>query len=615
MFAQKPMNAAGVRLTLLVALAVVVGAGSDVTSAAEGPQAVVGVVAYVRDTAGDGAGRAGAMSRVAGRLGTGYVSATDGSIVTCYHTVVDADRVEVLVGNVSHEAQVYRLAPGHDLAALRTKTALNLPRLPTFNRDVAVAFGHDLQIIGHSLGLQHLITSARLAKPDWVPSEQLRVHGERLFASGSRLLMLEAGAIHDGMSGSPVMIDGAVLAVLCGSLSEGGDLAWGMDPRALAGPDSVQVTEGFKQWPTFTMVRSSAWRSLVRSAGQDDPRGLALVSYLRNWDDQRKMYLEHLDLLVQLKEAARRAISLLEQPGVPPWLANEQVDAALLALKRERHSNDAQLQAFTDTSHEAIAISERIYELARRMPRTQENLALADEFVATVLPLAAGGRNESVEATIADMEAREREEKRFLSLATELSANPDRRLLLLRELLALADSGWQRALRRGEDDLRTRNMTAASGKMLFLDVESRPWTFHGGDFELTFPAGWALVRARDMPRPELAAAVRKVEQEVYLRVGVKLLVLASTKALPQMILTFGEARQCGPQPGLKAVVLKGAAGAWYGQAAPTRDVHRQVLSACSRSGKAYVLECGYPANSADAGEAACSQVALTLRWP
>jgi hypothetical protein len=568
------------------------GRESQAVGAADG---VVAVTAYTND---------------AGRRGTGFILAPGGEIVTCYHTVVGAVRLEVEIDNKSYEARVERLVPNHDLAALRIKLPKGAGALPIYEGDLEQVFQQDLKIIGHSVGLRHLVTSARMAKPDWVASELLRVDGKRLFSSGARLLILEAGAVHDGMSGAPVLFGQAVVGVLCGSLSEGGDFAWGMDVSELFTPTAQRPRWPIRHWPEFALPRTTQWRDLLRNASLDNARGAALVQYFADWEVARESYMDHLEALAQVRDVTGKVSTIISGGEVPRWLLEEQAGAIVDSLKRARAAKESHHETSRTAFDSGWAIYQQVWDLATRMPRTQENLAVLDKFMeemraSTPDPIG------SAEEMIAKREARERDDKRIEEIAVELDTSSSILPAIIGELSKLLERGWRRAIDDGEGALKVRNDHAVVGKLLFLDAEAKPWLFRGKDYELTFPAGWALARARDQDDPDVAERIRGVER-FYADHGVDLKLMAGSLAFPQMTFLLGQIARCGPLQGFEPLSVAGTTSAWVGGIDASPTLFRKIIYAC-RGTAGYYLECVMPQNKVAEWGDTCLSIAQTMR--
>lgn len=90
--------------------------------------------------------------------GSGFVWDAEGHIVTNFHVVGDADRVQVtLIDQRTLPARVVGVAPSKDLAVLKIATAQSLPAIPLgTSRDLRV--GQRVLAIGNPFGLDHSLT-------------------------------------------------------------------------------------------------------------------------------------------------------------------------------------------------------------------------------------------------------------------------------------------------------------------------------------------------------------------------------------------------------------------------------------------------------------------------
>lgn len=81
--------------------------------------------------------------------GSGFVTTTEGHLVTCSHVVRGATRVDVKFGNNTHEAEVLALDKRNDLALLKIE-APDLAVLPLVD-SAAVELAQDVRVVGFPL--------------------------------------------------------------------------------------------------------------------------------------------------------------------------------------------------------------------------------------------------------------------------------------------------------------------------------------------------------------------------------------------------------------------------------------------------------------------------------
>jgi serine protease Do len=131
--------------------------------------------------------------------GSGFIISEDGYILTNYHVVEDADRVEVTLAdeNRDHRAEVVGTDPVTDLALLKIDVDQRLPTIPLGDSD-KVRVGEWVVAIGNPLAWDHTVTVGVIS-----------AKGRRLFGGGrdssfDDFIQTDA-AINFGNSGGPLL--------------------------------------------------------------------------------------------------------------------------------------------------------------------------------------------------------------------------------------------------------------------------------------------------------------------------------------------------------------------------------------------------------------------------
>jgi serine protease Do len=136
-------------------------------------------------------------------LGSGFLVAPEGFIVTNNHVVEGADRIRVqLDGGAEYDAEIAGRDPGTDLALVRIRPDGDLPFLELGNSD-ALRVGQWVLAIGNPYGLEHTVTAG-------IVSAKGRVIG-----SGPYDDFIQTDAsINPGNSGGPLLdMDGRVVGI------------------------------------------------------------------------------------------------------------------------------------------------------------------------------------------------------------------------------------------------------------------------------------------------------------------------------------------------------------------------------------------------------------------
>lgn len=137
--------------------------------------------------------------------GSGFIITSDGSILTAYHVVKEASRIEVRLSNgSSYRATVERYDEtydrgGSDLALLRV-SANGLPTVSLGDSDT-VRIGHSIIVMGYPLGMGFLVGTGNIS-------------GTVDFGGGRTVFVISA-PINPGNSGGPLLNDkGDVIGVV-----------------------------------------------------------------------------------------------------------------------------------------------------------------------------------------------------------------------------------------------------------------------------------------------------------------------------------------------------------------------------------------------------------------
>jgi S1-C subfamily serine protease len=130
--------------------------------------------------------------------GSGFIWDTKGRIVTNYHVVGDASRVEVTLGdNTVYEGTMVGAAPDKDIAVLQISAPANALKPLPLGDSESLLVGQKVFAIGNPFGLDHTITSGIVSALD---REITAVTGRSI----QGVIQTDA-AINPGNSGGPLL--------------------------------------------------------------------------------------------------------------------------------------------------------------------------------------------------------------------------------------------------------------------------------------------------------------------------------------------------------------------------------------------------------------------------
>lgn len=95
---------------------------------------------------------------IPGGAGSGFIWDNQGHIVTNFHVIYEADKIDIMISDDSYPAQVIGTAPDYDLAVLKIKIT------PEKLRPIPIGSSHDLQVgqnvlaIGNPFGLDQSLS-------------------------------------------------------------------------------------------------------------------------------------------------------------------------------------------------------------------------------------------------------------------------------------------------------------------------------------------------------------------------------------------------------------------------------------------------------------------------
>lgn len=197
-------------------------------------------------------------------FGTGFFISEDGRILTCYHVVEGARKIEV------HHRQpleviVEAISPDHDLAILQVKGLKQpVPYLKLVERLPARREDEELRVFGHAAQVPNQQFRGRMTRRDFVLSREIVGRDRRPIFNleDVRLIWLDL-TVYGGLSGGPVLSEEGVIGVFSGSFQEGGSLSWAI-PSEYARIEMMQRVGGrlrSEDWPQMRLM-NAGWRSV-----------------------------------------------------------------------------------------------------------------------------------------------------------------------------------------------------------------------------------------------------------------------------------------------------------------------------------------------------------------
>ena len=203
--------------------------------------------------------------------GSGFFFRKDGSIMTCYHVIEGARRIDVIDrnGKIYRDISVLGFSPLHDIAKIRIKNAEeSFPTLSIIS-DSPDKFPDELKLC-------EAIMLTNLAKFKPLPVtiitdlnkaiylEELFKERDTFSPAGQQVRLYGIHAnVQGGMSGSPVLYYGKVLGILSGSKTEGTDFAWIIPMehfKTIEGQKEQSVSD-IVSWPKLALMNTE-WNLL-----------------------------------------------------------------------------------------------------------------------------------------------------------------------------------------------------------------------------------------------------------------------------------------------------------------------------------------------------------------
>ncbi len=211
-------------------------------------------------------------------LGSGFIIASDGYIVTNYHVIDGAEEITVMIGqdtNANYKAKIVGIDQRTDLALLKIDVNHDLPYLEFGDSDAAKV-GNAVIAVGNPFGLGGTVTSG-------IISAKARDMSRDTFDD---YLQTDA-AINSGNSGGPLCdgITGKVLGVNSIIVSpSGGNVGIGFAiPASLVKPVVLQLKEKglvIRGW--LGVMVQPVDENIANAIGLEKPTGALIASIINN---------------------------------------------------------------------------------------------------------------------------------------------------------------------------------------------------------------------------------------------------------------------------------------------------------------------------------------------
>ena len=130
--------------------------------------------------------------------GSGFIWDEDGHIVTNFHVIYQADRIEVMLSDhQSYQAKVIGVAPGHDLAVLKVEAPKELCKPIPIGDSKGLQVGQKALSIGNPFGLDYSLTTGVVSA---LGRSMRSIGGRNIYD----VIQTDA-AINPGNSGGPLL--------------------------------------------------------------------------------------------------------------------------------------------------------------------------------------------------------------------------------------------------------------------------------------------------------------------------------------------------------------------------------------------------------------------------
>lgn len=223
-------------------------------------------------------------------LGSGFIISKDGYIVTNYHVVKKADKIQVILQGKkqSYPAKIIGKDPETDLALIKIEADRDLPTLK-FGNSEDIQKGDWVVAIGNPFGLDHTVTAG-------IISAKGRVIGAGPY---DNFLQTDA-SINPGNSGGPLLnMEGEVVGINTAIVASGQGIGFAI-PSNIA-KDVIDQLKKYKKvkrgWLGVTI--QDVDENTAKALGLSEAKG-ALVASVREGDPADKAGIKVGDVIVSV---------------------------------------------------------------------------------------------------------------------------------------------------------------------------------------------------------------------------------------------------------------------------------------------------------------------------
>lgn len=216
--------------------------------------------------------------------GTGFCISGSGEILTAYHVVYGAKRVDVIFGGIHYKDVIIQsVLPETDLALLK------LPNKPDNLYCHHLAYnwsaGQPVYAIGYARGIPNQRYDGTVTQNGTLNSEQYRDNqGRKLFINDDIKLISLDITIENGISGSPIITGNGVIGVLSGSIDVGRRLSWAIPVSYLRYMRLInKKASQIYKWPDFGLTQN--WTNLRNMFRIDNDLALLIDNYYSSIDN------------------------------------------------------------------------------------------------------------------------------------------------------------------------------------------------------------------------------------------------------------------------------------------------------------------------------------------
>jgi len=276
--------------------------------------------------------------------GTGFVLSSQGLIVTAYHVVEDANKIEAWGAGYKNltNITVEYIDPDHDVAILKSDESPNVIGLNPIQHPPITPV--KFTIIGSPNGINNLTFSGDIASAGYEHSTVVTsIDGtsSNIFALNIDIYLIDVES-YGGISGAPIIAgNGEVIGFYSGSLGSGRVLGWAIPMKyvltLLNTPAIHRSPNVMGVWPKLSLMASGSWNPHLRS-------------YDKPYD------AEHVAKLMALGEASHQI------SGVWTSTTKQKTIVDLTAGACESGAEDAVELTIGDLNEDKATISARISE-------------------------------------------------------------------------------------------------------------------------------------------------------------------------------------------------------------------------------------------------------------